>query len=162
MGKRVRQRDAAKERFWRRAVAEQRRSGLTIREFCSRRSLSEPLFYAWRRELAQRDGRAARKAPPAVPQPQAAPRFVALKVEPAGAAEQAAATVGTAKPVGTAELGAVELAAAAVIEIVTRGGHTLRVPPGVDRQTLAEVWAVLEPQAGAVAPAQRTREGQPC
>ena len=33
-----------------------------------------------------------------------------------------------------------------MIEIVTRGGHTLRVPPGVDRQTLADVWAVLEGQ----------------
>ena len=116
MGKRGR-RDAVKERFWRRTVAEHRRSGLSIRAFCSRRSLSEPLFYAWRRELAQRDGSVVRKAPP-TGELLAAPRFVALKVatEPA----------------------------AAMIEIVPRGGHTLRVPPGMDRQTLADVWAVLE------------------
>jgi hypothetical protein len=31
-----------------------------------------------------------------------------------------------------------------MLEIVTRRGHTLRVPPGADRQTLAEVWALLE------------------
>jgi hypothetical protein len=122
MGKRVWQRDTAKERFWRRTMVEHRRSGLTIREFCARRSLSEPLFYAWRRELAQRDGRAAQQAgsPPAT-EPHAAPRFVSLKL-------------------------AAEPAAAAMIEIVTRGGHTLRVPPGVDRQTLADVWALLEGQ----------------
>jgi transposase-like protein len=119
MGKRMWRRDVAKERFWRRTIAEQRRSGMTIREFCSRRSVSEPLFYAWRRELAQRDGSVARKAPPAGELP-AAPRFVALKV--------------AAEP------------PAAMIEIVTRGGHTLRVPPGVDRQTLADVWALVEGQ----------------
>jgi transposase-like protein len=117
MGKRVRRRDVTKERYWRRTVTEHRRSGLTIREFCARRAVSEPLFYAWRRELAQRDGRALQKAPP----PAAAPQFVSLKL-----AGQPAST--------------------AMIEIVTRGGHTLRVPPGVDRQTLAEVWALLEGQ----------------
>jgi transposase-like protein len=128
MGKRVRQRDVAKERFWRRTVAEHRRSGLSIREFCSRRGLSEPLFYAWRRELAQRDGRAVRKASPPAVQPHSVPRFVSLKLaEPADAA-----TASLPRDV--------------VIEIVTRGGHTLRVPPGVDRQTLAEVWALLEGQ----------------
>jgi transposase-like protein len=120
MGKRVWRRDVAKERFWRLAVAAHRRSGLTIREFCSRRSVSEPLFYAWRRELAHRDALAARKAPPRVGQARATPRFVSLEL---------------AGP-----------AAAAMIEIVTRGGHTLRVPPGVDRQTLADVWALVEGQ----------------
>jgi transposase-like protein len=63
-GKRVRRRSGVKEQFWRRAVAEYRRSGLTVREFCARRTLSEPSFYAWRRELAQRDGRASQETPP--------------------------------------------------------------------------------------------------
>jgi hypothetical protein len=123
MGRRLRRTDPEKERFWRRTMSEQGRSGLSIREFCSRRSVSEPLFYAWRRELArrdgrtvQRDGRVVRKAPPP-----SAPQFVSLKL----AAEPTTTTM---------------------IEIVTRGGHTLRVPSGVDRQTLAEVWALLEGQ----------------
>ena len=120
MGRRLRRSDPAKERFWRRVVAEHRRSGLTIREFCSRRSLSEPLFYAWRRELAHRDGRTLRRAPSSVGEASVTPRFVSLEL---------------AGP-----------AATAMIEIVTRSGHTLRVPPGVDRQTLAEVWALLEGQ----------------
>src|SRR5690242_16998123 len=113
MGRRVRRTDPAKERFWRRTVAEHRRSGLTIREFCARRSVSEPLFYAWRRELARRDGSAGGKGPPSEGRAHATPRF--LSVELAGPA------------------------ATAMIEIDTRGGHTLRVPPGADRQTLADV-----------------------
>lgn len=121
MGERVRRRDTEKERFWQRTLADHRRSGLSIREFCSRRGLSEPLYYAWRRELAQRDGRVTRKAPPPAAEAQAAPRFVSLKL-------------------------AAEPAATAMIEIVTRGGHTVRVPPGADRQTLADVWALLEGQ----------------
>jgi transposase-like protein len=120
-GKRVRRRNEVKERFWRRTVAEHRGSGLTIREFCARRGFSEPLFYAWRRELAQRDGRARQEAAPRAAEANATPRFVSLKL-------------------------AAEPATTAMIEIVTRGGHTLRVPPGVDRQTLADVWAVLESQ----------------
>ena len=119
MGRRVQRRDVAKERFWRRAVTQHRRSGLTIREFCARRGLSEPLFYSWRRELALRGGSGIRNTSRA-DELAAAPRFVALKV--------------AAEP------------AAAMIEIVTRSGHTLRVPPGVDRQTLADVWALVEGQ----------------
>ena len=121
MGRRLRRTDPEKERFWRRTIAEHGRSGLSIRRFCSRRSLSEPLFYAWRRELARRAGRMTRKAPPATGEVRAAPRFVSLKL-------------------------AAQPTAAVMIEIVTRSGHTLRVPPGVDRQTLADVWALLEGQ----------------
>jgi hypothetical protein len=32
-----------------------RRSGLTGRDFCAEHDLSEPSFYAWRREIAARD-----------------------------------------------------------------------------------------------------------
>lgn len=119
MGKRVRRRDAVKERFWRRTVAEHRRSGLSVREFCARRTLSEPSFYAWRQELARRDGRARQGTPPSAAEANATPPFVSLQV-------------------------AAQPPAAAMIEVVTLGGHTLRVPPGVDRQTLADVWALLE------------------
>jgi len=55
-GKRKRwPRDVAKERFWRRVVERWRRAGISIRAFCRRESLSEPSFYAWRRELRRRD-----------------------------------------------------------------------------------------------------------
>lgn len=48
-------RDRSKERFWRQAVQAWQKSGLTIREFCARRSVAEHNFHAWRRTLAERD-----------------------------------------------------------------------------------------------------------
>jgi hypothetical protein len=48
-------RNVAKEQFWRKVVAEQRRSRLTVRAFCESRGLTESSFYAWRAELARRD-----------------------------------------------------------------------------------------------------------
>lgn len=53
-------RDQGKERQWRQWVAAWRRSGLSVAAFCARQGLAPPSFYAWRRELAQRD--AARPA----------------------------------------------------------------------------------------------------
>ena len=50
-----RRRDLRKERQWRQALARWQRSGLTMRAFCRRESLSEPSFHAWRRELRRRD-----------------------------------------------------------------------------------------------------------
>jgi hypothetical protein len=43
------------ERFWRSTLVQWRKSGLSVRDFCRRRQLSEPSFYAWRRELAKRE-----------------------------------------------------------------------------------------------------------
>jgi transposase-like protein len=51
-------RDPDRELFWREAVAGHRQSGLSVRAFCRRRGLSEPSFYAWRRQLDEREGRA--------------------------------------------------------------------------------------------------------
>jgi hypothetical protein len=48
-------RDLKKELYWRGILRQQRRSGLTIRGFCRKQGLAEPLFYAWRRELKRRD-----------------------------------------------------------------------------------------------------------
>jgi hypothetical protein len=48
-------RDPAKEKYWRRLLRMWRRSGLTGRDFCAEHKLSEPSFYAWKREIARRD-----------------------------------------------------------------------------------------------------------
>lgn len=48
-------RDPRKERFWRRAVLQWRKSGLSIRDFCRQQQLSEPNFYAWRALIARRN-----------------------------------------------------------------------------------------------------------
>ena len=44
------------ERQWRDRVAAWATSGLTVRDFCLRRGLTETSFHYWRRELRQRDG----------------------------------------------------------------------------------------------------------
>jgi transposase len=41
-----------KQEFWRFALWEQSRSGLSIREFCRRDGMSEPSLYMWRKRLA--------------------------------------------------------------------------------------------------------------
>lgn len=48
-------RDGAKEEFWRRVIDGFDASRHTIRSWCSEQGVSEPSFYAWRRELAAHD-----------------------------------------------------------------------------------------------------------
>jgi hypothetical protein len=48
-------RDPHKEQHWRRLIQLWKNSGLTVRVFCARHHISQPSFYAWRRELQQRD-----------------------------------------------------------------------------------------------------------
>jgi transposase-like protein len=52
-------RDPHKEQHWRRLIQLWKNSGLTVRAFCARHHLSQPSFYAWRRELQQRDAATA-------------------------------------------------------------------------------------------------------
>lgn len=49
-------RDPKLEQFWRAKLKTWLASGLNIRDFCRKHRLTEPSFYAWRRELAARDG----------------------------------------------------------------------------------------------------------
>jgi transposase len=57
------QRRSSKEQFWRTMVRQWRRSGLSVRDFCADRHVSEPSFYGWRRTIAQRDAEAAHFVP---------------------------------------------------------------------------------------------------
>jgi hypothetical protein len=60
-------RSQRREDHWRRIVARQPASGLSIRAWCEQQGVKEASFYAWRRTLAQRvvDREAAVKQPPA-------------------------------------------------------------------------------------------------
>jgi hypothetical protein len=51
-------RDSRKEQQWRRWLRQWQKSGLSIRAFCALHGLSQPSFYAWRREIQQRDATA--------------------------------------------------------------------------------------------------------
>ena len=55
-------RDDGKERLWRNLVEDFVASGLTIRAWCREHQVSEPSFYAWRRELRRRDQSSATRA----------------------------------------------------------------------------------------------------
>lgn len=57
--KRGPRRDVGKERVWRRHVRRQARSKLSVREYCASAGISEPSFYAWRRELVRRNAKVA-------------------------------------------------------------------------------------------------------
>src|SRR5262249_52196871 len=52
-------RNPRKEQHWRRLIQLWKNSGLTVRAFCARHHLTQPSFYAWRRELKQRDAATA-------------------------------------------------------------------------------------------------------
>ena len=123
------QRDVEKEQFWRRIIAGHASSKLSVRGYCAQHGVSEPSFFAWRRELAGRERESSQSSRPtrrptrskaATKQPSAA-RFAKLHIVPS-------------------EL----LGSAASIEIVLPTGVGVRIGRGVCRQTLADVLAVLE------------------
>src|SRR5262249_47719118 len=49
------QRDPRKEQHWRRLIQLWKNSGLPVRAFCAQHHVTQPSFYAWRRERQQRD-----------------------------------------------------------------------------------------------------------
>jgi hypothetical protein len=61
------QRDSNKEAFWRDAIRRHAHSGLGVRQFCKSQRISEPLFYAWRRTLRERDAQRSSPMPAFVP-----------------------------------------------------------------------------------------------
>jgi hypothetical protein len=129
------QRDPAKERYWRRIVRQWRSSGLSVRDFCDWQALSEPCFYAWRRELAKRDREAAAGVPgigaaragrPGKQNlPSRSPTAAFLPVQVVADSGRDAASL--PQPHG--------------IEVHLPGGVRLTVPPGCDRALLRDVIA---------------------
>ena len=129
-------RDQTKERQWRRIVRHWRSSGLSVREFCDWQSLSEPCFYAWRRELAKRDREAVTAAGPSKQNGSSGtsePAFVPVRVV------ADAAPVESVSPSGVHGL-----------EVHLPGGVRLSVPAGCDRGLLQAVIACcrgIQPEA---------------
>jgi hypothetical protein len=46
----------SKQDEWRERIAEQERSGESVKQFCKERSLAECSFYSWRKRLRQQEG----------------------------------------------------------------------------------------------------------
>lgn len=127
MAGRTRRRNEEKERFWRQVVGGHAGSGLSVRQYCTDRGVSEPSFFAWRRELTQRDAAAnkparssqRRASARAMSRRPAPPRFAQLQIAPG------------------------DLASGACIEIVLPAGIRIRVPRGVCQDTLSNVLGAL-------------------
>ena len=138
MMKRVRQSDPQRQQQWQATVNRWRASGQSVRAFCREEGLRETAFFYWRRELARRQAKTKQSevtaSPPQPSMPGGArfrrsggclvpelPHFLPVHLRDGRCEERPAA-----------------------LEIVLSGGRKVRVPQGVDRQTLAEVVAVLE------------------
>jgi transposase-like protein len=137
MKKRIRRGDVQKLRYWEEVLRRWREGGQSVRGFCRAEGLRESAFYFWRRELARRgDGvdlgsgtrPRARSMAPVSPSP--------VRVSPRRGSTPSFLPVQVVGP-GVAET-------AQGVEIVLERGRSVRVRAGFDRQTLADVLAVLE------------------
>lgn len=122
---RTRRRNEEKESFWRQVVGGHAGSGLSVRQYCTDRRVSEPSFFAWRRELAQRDGATNNPAKSSQSHVRVAPRSAPIRF-------------------ANFQITPSELGSAACIEIVLPAGTRVRVPRGVCRATLCDVLTALE------------------
>jgi hypothetical protein len=114
------QRDAAKERMWRRHVARWQRSGLSIRDYCATEGLAEANFYAWRRTLTERNGKPGRRGQQAT-----TPAFVPVRVVNDR-------TTSTARN---------------PVEVVCANGRVLRVGADFDPRLVRQLLTLLEEPA---------------
>jgi transposase len=120
-------RDPVKEQFWRRTIADQARSGLSVRAFCKREGLEPWNFHWWRLALARRD----REVPPA--RTVRRPNLMAELTVPSAFL-----------PVRVVQDAIGPPAATTPIEIVLPAGPTVRITKGFDPMTLDAVLSVLE------------------
>ena len=99
---------------WRKLIAEAARSGISVREFCRQRRVTEPQFYTWRARLNGKVHGTARRR--------------------AMAAGKAATFALVSDAPGTLDAG---------IELVLAGGRRVRISRGVDEATLRTVLAAV-------------------
>ena len=113
--------NSAKERIWLERIRHWQPSQLSVREYCRRRGLSEPSFYAWRHVLLQRGLLANGPAPQAEPAP-TTPAFLRVSVK-------------------------ADVPLSPAIELVLATGRILRIPAGFDAATLRQLLRLLEEPA---------------
>jgi hypothetical protein len=122
---------------WRRLVARQRASGLSVAEFCRRENVSRPGFHVWKRKLRQ--DTAARRA-----SGEAAPALRSRKRQPPVASRRPFRRVLVKPAMPRPAPGFLQLPLTAVqsspwIELALADGTIVRLP----QQNLAAVVAVL-------------------
>lgn len=123
-------RDRGKERFWRRLLRLWQFSGRSVRGFCAEHHVSEALFFAWRRTIAQRD-QEQRQRHAAVGD--AAVHAAAHQATPARAAFVPLRVIGSGTP-----------DSASAFEVALGDGRSVRVPAGFDPASFRQLLAVLQ------------------
>jgi transposase len=132
MKKRIRRCDPVRRQQWQMAIQRWQSSGQSVRAFCRQEGLKESAFFFWRRELALHDREDA-ASPPSPPRVNK--RKTSLPAESTGPA---------AHFLPVQVIAGHDPQRVGGIEIILGWGRAVRVPPRFDRQTLAEVLAVLE------------------
>jgi hypothetical protein len=130
-------RDLGKEWYWRRLLRQWRGSRLTGREFCVQHGLSEPSFYAWRREIARRDQERITATHKKRTSRQAASSRIG---RPAGSVPDASAVRPAFVKLAVDAGGVLP----STIDVVVGAGRLLRVRPGFDADLLRQLVHVLE------------------
>lgn len=131
---------SARERFWRKMLAERARSGDTDGQFCGRRGLCVGTLRAWRYKLAERGLQTTRTHREASDSSEAAAemRFVPVEVKPGGSG-RLVAIQDLAAPEAS-----VQGASGSGVEVLVGGGCVIRVARDFDATTFSRVVAVLE------------------
>ena len=139
MKKRIRRGDPQKQRYWEAVVRRWREGGQSVRAFCRAVGLRESAFYFWRRQLVQRGRRSRKQVPEAVNdlRPKARSGTPAVR-SPRHGPTPSFLPVHVVAPTPDAA------GASRGVEIILAQGRMVRVRAGFDRQTLADVLAVLE------------------
>lgn len=118
-------RSGERESFWRLALEEHRKSGLSVREFCLQKAVSTASFYAWKRKLGGRSSKGS------------------------GGGGDAAKLIPVEIVRSVAKSPDDAAAAAAPLELVTPNGYTLRFPPTLAPRQLGAVLAAVAQSSGA-------------
>ncbi len=131
-------RSAEKERYWRQALQRQRKSGLSVRQFCLEQQLSEPSFHNWKRTIADRDWReeSATEGDQRSIEPERSDD--APTPNPRGESDKQAEAAAMFVPLK------LSAAASSVIEVVHPRGHLLRVPAVFDAHGLRQLLQILD------------------
>jgi len=138
----MRRGDPQRQDYWRELVRRWKESGRSVREFCRAEGLRESAFFFWRRRLGGCSGSAGT----ASKRRHKASRLASARQSPAGLSLLRRNTPSFLPVRVTASAGDRPAAAGALpaVEIILARGRTVRVRAGFDRQTLADVLAVLE------------------
>lgn len=112
-----------REEHWRRVVARQQQSGLTMAAFCAHEQIKPSALSWWARQLRKREATRRKAEPQKLRRKPRRSAFVPVRVIEAAPTPSAPA-----------------------VEVVTRDGHVIRLGPGFDPATLRRAVAALEGQ----------------